>query len=496
MVKTRTRFYSHISKLFASSIIALSALWSRQAPAQKAVGDSLSMEQCVDLALKNNVDILTAKEQISESIAQKKSARGNFGPKIKLEGNVMRWDSPSEVSFFGSGGIDPTSLPPPATPYEEVLAGMMQSLGGEMTVREQTTWSVSAVIAQPLTPLYAIYLSYHLQDLGREASEIKHVMTQRNTVYEVRVSYLRILQARQYVAIAQDGVSQVQAHVDQAKKFFNANVIGRNDLLKAELGLANAKNGLIQASAGFSLARAGLANLIGMDIPENTTFDSPFGVTDGHGDDSARESFERPLEECIREARSSRLELLEIEKRLDQARTGKSLAWSQFIPNISAVGNYTHMEGSAFQEENSFFIGGMLSWDIFEWGNKYYQVKAAESKIRQVEMGLRKVRDLLALEVKKNYLDLHKAKESLNVAVVAIRQAEENLRIENARYSVNANTSTDVLDAQNALRRALNQKATAYYNYLIALESLKRSIGVNPLSSRPEIKPEIEKENR
>ena len=461
----------------ALTALALAVLGASAARAAEP-GATLQLQHCIDLALKNNVDVQIAQEAVEESRALRAAALSNAGPRVRLEGNLIRWNEPFKISFFGSGGggVDPSQVPPPTTPYEMIVAGMLQGLGQPFEVRGQTTKSLSVTIAQPVSQLFSIFLAYGLQDEGYEASQLRHELSRREAHYRVTEAFLRVLQTKRLVAIAEGGLSTVDAHLAQAKKFYEAELIGRNDLLKAELGLANARGGQVQAKAQYALALANLSNLTGERISPEAAFEDPFG--------NEVPEFPGSLEQAKANALSTRLELRGMEKHLEQARTGRALAWAQFIPSISAVASYSHNEGSRFQEENAFFAGGTLSWDVWEWGGTYFQKNAAASKLNQAQLGLRKVRELMALEVERNFLEMQKARQNIAIAQASIALSDENLHVELARYDVHANTSTDVLDVQTAQQRVLSEHATAYYDYLVALENMKKSVGENPISNR------------
>ncbi|MBN1652897.1 MAG: hypothetical protein JXA30_03895 [Deltaproteobacteria bacterium] len=60
---------------------------------------AVTLRDCIHIALQRNVDFRIAKEAVEESSALRASALGHFGPKVTVEGNVMRWDEPTNVSF-------------------------------------------------------------------------------------------------------------------------------------------------------------------------------------------------------------------------------------------------------------------------------------------------------------------------------------------------------------------------------------------------------------
>ena len=74
----------------------------------EAWGDRrLSLSEAVKLALKNNPQLKLEQAKVEEAAATRKSARGHYGPKLMVDGNVMVWDSALPFEFEQP---DPASL--------------------------------------------------------------------------------------------------------------------------------------------------------------------------------------------------------------------------------------------------------------------------------------------------------------------------------------------------------------------------------------------------
>jgi len=130
-----------------------------------------------------------------------------------------------------------------------------------------------------------------------------------------------------------------------------------------------------------------------------------------------------------------------------------------------------------FQQEKSWFVGGVASWDIWEWGVTYYGVEQAKSGLARALAVRDKIENLIRLEAKGVVVSLTGAAEALDVAQRAVKQAEENYRIENKRYEAASSTTFDVLDAETLLTGARTQQQTALYDFFIARAALSRVMG-------------------
>jgi outer membrane protein TolC len=258
--------------------------------------------------------------------------------------------------------------------------------------------------------------------------------------------------------------------VHKAQTFFDSGAVARNDVLRAELGLAATQQRAIQAKGNLSLATSRLATLMGgpagLDIDP---VDQGEGVISTKAPPSTTEAEERAIRD--------RAELREVGVRTDQARAGVSLAKSKMLPQINLVGNYTHTVGQMFALENAGFIGATASWDIWEGGGTYYGIDEAKARVSQALSARRKAEDMIRLDVRSAHIGVTTAAEALEVAKHAVEQAEENFRIEVKRYESTSNTSFDVLDAETQLTTARGQNQAAIYDYIIAQSNLARAMG-------------------
>ena len=473
-----------------SLLIAL-VLASAPAHAQR----KLTLKEAVDLALKQNLELQIEQEKVVEAGLSRKSVRGHFGPKIMVEGNVMVWDSALQMDLgLGGASIDPSVLSDPVKAAEfikkygltsdELLAlskkenqALLSSLfklmgldGLDMTVRDQVTASFSVTLAQPLTPLISLYKGYAATRHMEQAAEYSLQAKRADIAYKVASTFLGLMQAQRFEKIAGTGVQQVKAHLDMAGKYKEAGLIGKQEVLKAEVELARAKERVIQARHGAALATAGLKLYMGM--PQSEQFTLAGELQDPPPPLSAA------LRSCVKDALRQRQDLKSLAEIGKAAEAGKDRIKWDFLPSISAIASYqfTHGQGT-FMPEHAFFGGGVLSWELLDWGAKYFSMKAAGAKANQADLGRRLLKEAIALEVQQAYLELRKAEESMSVARLAIKSATEDFRIEQKRFETQSNTTTDVLDAQLALTRSDLTYATALYSYYIARAKLTKAMG-------------------
>lgn len=409
---------------------------------------TVSLDEAVAVALRQNQDVRVSAAELEAADAQRRQVKGQFFPRVRAEGNILRWDKALELSGFG----------PPGTP--------------PIVVREATTSTVTLSLIQPVSGIFALLDAYELRKIGVDAATLRSDIRKREVAYQAVEAYYRARQASRLVDVAKQSIEQIDAQVRRARTLESRGVVGRNDVLRAEVAAANAKQRLLQATTNLSVAQARLAFVLGttgeLGAAPMTLATDPAPL-------------DTKLEEAERRAGTQRAELRELDARIAQAGAAVRLARAKLFPQINAVAAYQHNEGLGFvQPKNAGYVGGLLTWDVWDWGSTPAGISEARAQEAQALAAADKVRAAIQLEVRQAYTAAVTSHAALEVVRTSVLQAEENLRIETKRYEAAAATALEVLDAETLVTRERAQLETALYDHLIARAALRKAMGESP----------------
>jgi len=421
-----------------------------------AEGDSLlTLQESIDLALERSVIIHSAREGIAGAEAQKKESFTGFLPRLSTSYNYTRLNEEPTFLFPGA---------PPLIPQTVMKTG----------TQDNYTWSLEA--RQPLFAGGSILANYEASRIGVDVARMEERSAVLDIVQDVRISYFQVIKAEKLREVAQQSVRQLESHRDIAQNFFDVGLIPRNDLLHAEVELANGRQFLVRSENALELARSKLNTLLRRGI------DTPLNVEDI----LAYKPFEKSFEECFRSALDTRPEVKVSSLRVEQAKEIVNQAKSEYFPHVNLVGNYSRfgdtpgVSGSPYQEQESWYLMAVANWNFWEWGKTKHRVTISKSRENQTMHTLTNIKDQITLEVKNAYLLLREAEKQIFVSQKAIEQAEENFRITRERYREQVATSTDVLDAQTLLTRAKSDYTNALGDFHISHARLERAMGGKP----------------
>jgi outer membrane protein len=344
---------------------------------------------------------------------------------------------------------------------------------GNFTTRFGGTWN-----------LFDSFASWHGINRAKEmdaAAGHQLERTEQEILFRVVQSYYGAMLAVKQLAVAEQAEKTAKSIMERSQTRFESGVVVESDLLSAKVRLAGREQELIRARNNVALAQAQLNLAMGLAadadnrVPESLAEQNLPSVT---------------LGEAEQKALASRPDLKRIEAQQSAQELSVAIAKSSFGPRVNAfagweLDNPTFVAGGG---GNNWLGGIEVQIDLFQGGAK----KAALSRERAVAEKMAALKqaamDAVRLEVRQAYYDFDSSRQQVEVARVAIAQAQESLRIDQDRYDGGLLTITDVLGAEEAARRtqtdywqALSQSYISYANLELASGTLNlQSAAVMP----------------
>lgn len=398
-------------------------------------GGALSLQQVIDMAIEANINIKSSKEDTNAALATKKQSRSAFLPKFNATYQYTRND-------------------------EDTVA---KSLFTDLN-----QYNLSASFTQPLFAGFGIVNQYKLAGHGLEIAQASEQFVRQNVVFEARKAYFTVLKAEKLLIVSRQTERQIEAQKEVANNFYEVGMSPLNDLLQAQVELANATQNVILAKNDLENARSDFNILLRRSIHAQVDL---VDVLDF-------KPFEQDLEYCLQAAKENRVEIKIANLDIAVAEKDVKLAQKDYYPKINLIGSYYKIGEEWNVEDDSLWdIRAIASWDFWEWGRTAYGVKEKDSRLAQAALKKNQTLDDVSNEVKQAYLRTRAAEKFIATVETSIEQAEENFRINEERYKEQVATATDVLIAQTLLSRTMTNYYSALYDYKIAKASLYRAMG-------------------
>jgi outer membrane protein len=410
--------------------------------------EPLTLEESIKIALERNLTLHSAMVGVVGSEYRRKEAVTSFLPLWTGQYYYTRYNSPTTVGSSGLYG--PT---------------------GQLLNTDRDIYNLSTSVQQPLFAGGSIYSNYRLEKFGVDISKTDVETVKRDIVLQAREGYFNILRAEKFRNVSEQQVKQFEAQLEVTKAFFEVGIVPKNDVLQAEVRLANARQALVRAENDLALAKSSFNILLRREIND------PLNVVDilEYKPPTLR------LEESIDEALRQRPEVKSAGLKVEQAKESVKIARSGFFPSISLLGNYgrtsNEIDLGGDIRSDRWTIQALATLTIFDWGNTAYKVGENKVKVTQAEDSKIQLVEGIILEVQQDYLNMQTAEKNIGVAEKAIEQAEENLRMSEERYKYQVATATDVLDAVTLLAQARVNYYGALSDFNVARARLERAMG-------------------
>jgi outer membrane protein TolC len=212
-------------------------------------------------------------------------------------------------------------------------------------------------------------------------------------------------------------------------------------------------------------------------LPKTVWDDIPLQLTDK----LVPEPYTTDVPSAIAEALKKRPELASLERSEGIQRENVVSAKAGYKPAIQAFAGYD-WQSSQFttdlsKEFDGWVIGGQLRWNLFDGFLTRGRVIQAKAQLEHAKAELEDRTRQIELEVRTAYSTFVEAKEVLESQTKVQEQAEESLRLANARADAGSGTQLDVLDAETQLTEARTTQVQALHDYVVALARLRRATG-------------------
>jgi outer membrane protein len=250
-------------------------------------------------------------------------------------------------------------------------------------------------------------------------------------------------------------------------------------VLQASVALANAQPQLIQARDDYDVAGLNLARTLGInttDIGKTSAPINPVGVltTDEQPEN---------LAVAMQLARERRPFLKEQREQIMIQVENIKVALAGYQPKLYADGGYevrnNEYTKSLDNAVEGWFFGFTGSWNIFDGGETYGEVKQAKAQLEEAKVNYDDAVRQVDVEVQQAYDEVQESEETIASQEQTVVQATEALRLSQEQLAAGAGTQLNVLSAQVALTQARTTVAQAQYNYNIAMAQFDRVTAAN-----------------
>src|SRR5580658_4369159 len=429
-----------VAVLFVFLAFSYRVSYAQSNPAPPARTVSLTLRDAVQLALKQNPQVVIARLLLMESDRQRQISRAALLPQVNLTAAGV-------LNRYNFATIERTPMRTTVGLYQFIQAG--------------------PAFSQTLLDL-PLFRSYQISREGVRESQAQENVTREDVVASVVTQYILVLRAFALYDAAKVRVALAQRLFEQASNLQKTGVGLSIDTTRANVELQNERQNLTDAETATHTTNYVLAELL--DLPR----DQEPAVAD------KLQFFELPefeKTEAIKTALATRPEMQAQASQERIAHLAKKSASEERAPQLDFSGAWLY-QGSHFDNgipAYTYQVG--FSIPLFTGGRIHAETARADLEVKHIDQNRQLLEERIVREVKSAIDELDAARKNVDVANLGLQLANEEVAQAERRFAAGVTTNVEVITAQDELARANSNQIDALYRFNQSRVNLAQAMG-------------------
>ena len=337
-------------------------------------GEPLTLQDCIDAALENNLDIRVA--EVQQRVAQlgRKASYSQFLPQVNLNYNYTRWDPQPEIVT----GADSRPM------HDERIRDI--SLNIQMSVFNPSTWFM-----------------YAMHERGEEIAELAADYTRQMIVLQVTTYYYYCLGLQEVEKVLESRIRAAEKLAEQLQDYQAEGLVFEWQSDQARVNLESQKlqrkriRQLLDQTEGQLLMAMGLSPLGSIQLNQSPPTMPPQGT----------------LEDFIAEALLNHPRLRIADREIAVEKEKVKLALAGFLPSLTGFASRVNTS-DAFQRYSNYWMMGLSGvLTVFNGFANINEYDAAKENVKKAALQREETTLALMLEVFRAYQNLQLARDSI-----------------------------------------------------------------------------------
>lgn len=435
------KFNIYINKQFA--LLLLICFISKVGKAQSI----LTVEQAVDLALKNNFDIQLSKNEMQQTANNNSLGNAGMLPTLTLNAS-------------GSTANNATK--------QEFSNGLIVDKGGVKSQNISTGAYLSWTVFDGLKMFATHQRLKEMEAMGAINMKLKI----ENVLVEVMNCYYAIVKQKQVISGLKASIVVSEERLKIAQKKLEIGVADKTEVLQAKLDLSMQQTSLIKQLRLLNESKQNLNQLMVVALEQDFDVSDEIPLLNQFKYDELKTSITNKNSDLLLSQKSTSIAKYSIQE-----------TKATYLPKVNLNANYifTRNENQAgfslLNQNLGLNLGVTASWNIFNGFVTANNVKNAKLNLAYTTLQYESVKTQTQLNLLKAFKKHEEDLVILELEQANIVLAKENLDIVLERFKLGQSTSIELKVAQQSYEDAINNFADARYNGKLSETSLLKLSG-------------------
>jgi outer membrane protein TolC len=451
----------------------------------------LTPNDAVDMAIKNNLSLDSARINISTKKRASDLWWNQFIPSITVAGSLVRDNEKSTVT-----GMVPVDMAPAINPIYSGINDLNNYLNpGQPKIPllppntlygvypysvSAPQWHVVGTIQASLTISYAVFEYVNQLRLDYQSGLIGYEKAKLQLERDIRKAYNNMILLQESINLLRESYEAAGRRVEMARANYNAGLVPELSLLQAQVAVENMKPTIDQVENGYWLSMAQFAMFLGLP------YDTPFELIPV---ETETEFVSLDVKELISKAATGKPDIQELRHTILMLQSARKMQLHSFTPALTFSWNSQSLLLDAWKDNwgkydswrrsGQFTVSvGLRLHSLIPWSTDYQGVKKLEDSIRVANIGLAQLIQGTEIEIYNTILSLEKIRITTEAQMQTISLAERAYTLSERAYRAGLQDILQVQNAELELKQARVSMLEQQFNYLNGLIDLEYAIGV------------------
>ena len=422
---------------------------------------NLSVQNCIEMALENNIELKNSQLEIDKARATKNEARAEYFPTVSAQ--AVAFDALNPMLTFGIEDIDNAQL-------RQLLYTLYAEYGANMGLDKEYSFVQNGVMLNAMVtePIYAggrIRNGNKLAKLGIEAAETQTKIKEDEVRLQTETLYWQIVSLQEKVAT----LDQLDRLLDTLDKdlggAIEAGLAMPTDQYKLRVKQNESQLNRKKLTDGITLLKMALAQHIGAEWQDMV-------LTDTLGLEVQPAIWFQPASEAV--ANRNESHLLDLSLKAEDLK--KKMTLGATLPSL-LVGGSANYHTILENTKPNAMVFAMLQIPITDWHKTAFKLKKHDLDTEKAENTRRDLTEKMEMQTNQAWFNLGQSWLRIEMAQTALKDAEANLKITQDYYDAGLVALSDVLEAQTLLKQSRDELTDSRVEYRINLVKYKQLTG-------------------
>ena len=418
----------------------------------------LSVQDCIDMALENNIELKNSQLEIDKARATKNEARAEYFPTVSAQ--ALAFDALNPMLTFGIDDIDNAQV-------RQLLHTLYAEYGVNMGLDKEYSFIQNGVVlnAMATEPIYAggrIRNGNKLAKLGIEAAEYQSKVKEDEVRLQTETLYWQIVALQE----KRSTLDQLDRLLDTLDKDLNgaieAGLAMPTDQYKLKVKQNESQLNRKKVDDGITLLKMALAQTIGADW-------QTMELSDTLGLETNPSTLFRDASEAVASRNESHL--LDLSIKAENLK--KKMTIGAALPSLMVGGSASYHTILENTKPNAM-VFAMLQIPITDWHKTTYKLKKHDLDAETAANTRRDLTEKMEMQTNQAWFNLEQSWLRITMAQTALSDAEANLKITEDYYEAGLVALSDVLEAQTMLKQSRDELTDSRVEYRINLVNYNR----------------------